>query len=54
MSKARFSDDFKRDAVRQITDRAIRLQRCRSGWALVPILCTRMAEAVLVHRRQRR
>ncbi len=32
MSKSNFSEEFKRDAVRQITERAIRLRRSRSGW----------------------
>jgi len=33
MGTGNFSDEFKRDAVAQITERAIRLRRCRSGWA---------------------
>jgi len=32
MSKAKFSDDFKRDAVHQITERVIRLRRFRGVW----------------------
>lgn len=35
MGKADFSDDFKRDAVAQITERVFRLRRFRSGWASV-------------------
>lgn len=31
MGKSNFSDDFKRDAVRQITERVFRLRRFRSA-----------------------
>jgi hypothetical protein len=33
LGKVNFSDDFKQEAVLQITERAIRLRRSRSGWA---------------------
>lgn len=32
MGKCNFSDDFKRDAVAQIAERAMQVRRFRSGW----------------------
>ncbi len=40
MGKVSFSDDFKRDAVAQITERGIRLRRYRSGWVSASIRST--------------
>ncbi len=40
MGKGNFSDDFKRDAVRQITERVIRLRRFRNGSACASIRST--------------
>jgi transposase-like protein len=33
MGKVNFSDDFKRDAVAQITERGYAVAEVRSGWA---------------------
>ena len=40
MGKPNFSDDFKRDAVHQITVRGIPFTRFRSAWVSALILCT--------------
>jgi transposase-like protein len=32
MGKANFSDEFKRDAVAQITERGYPVRKCPSGW----------------------
>ena len=40
MGNAKFSDDFKRDAVHQIVDRGIRSRRFRNDWVSARILYT--------------
>jgi transposase len=46
MGNARFSDEFKRDAVRQITERGYPVRRFRSGWGQ-SAFALRVAEEVL-------
>lgn len=35
MSKSNFSEDFKRDAVRRITERGYRKRLCSKRWAIL-------------------